>query len=187
MPTSNQLGTPSWAVSLWKIGQCPVGHQDQPECCCYEKSGGDFSREVIDQWDQGETSTPCVSTAFRKLWVGSWVQLCCTDCLEDAWKMACKSQLLAPLRPGENAWVPCTRFFLLSASAVGAVRPALPLSPFYTSVCIADEISIAGPAVDKGCNSQDPLCCGCQQNKAVMASSRESELCFHFIFNSSKS
>lgn len=83
--------------------------------------------------------------------------------------------------------MPCSRVFLLPVSAAGAVRPALPLSPFYTSVCIADGISIAGPAVDKGRHSQDPLCCGCQQNKAVMASSKESELCFHFIFNSSKS
>lgn len=39
---------------------CPVGHQDQYECCCCGKSGGDFSREVIDQSDQVETSTPWV-------------------------------------------------------------------------------------------------------------------------------
>lgn len=102
------------------------------------------------------------------------------------YRLACKSQFLAPLRPGENAWMPCTRVCLLPASAAGAVRPALPLSPFYTSVCIADEISVAGPAVDKGRNSQDPLCCGCQQNKAVMASSRESELCLQFIFLAAK-
>lgn len=60
MPPCNQLGTPSWSSVTLKIGQCPVGHQDQPECCCWGKNGGDFSREVIDQWDQGETSTPWV-------------------------------------------------------------------------------------------------------------------------------